>query len=96
MRQLFTVLLGSLAVMGFYLYESIIFGSALWYLWNVFELGTFTTLGVLSWYQAVAIIFITKILKFDSSKLGQQSNTPIILTKEMFKNATEENVENKN
>lgn len=77
MRQLFNVLAGSLVIMGYFAFESIIYGTALWFVWNISFLGTFTNLGVMSWIQGVTIIFIVKILRFDAAK--QENRAPIII-----------------
>lgn len=85
MRQLLNVFVGSLVLLGYFVYESIIYGTVLWYVWNVSLLGTFTTLGTISWIQGVAILIVIKILRFDSSKLNQQTSTPIVLTEDLLK-----------
>jgi hypothetical protein len=64
---------------GYFLYESILFGTVIWYVWNVTGLPEFTTLGVITWFQAVGLLFILKILKFDASKLGQTQPNAIIV-----------------
>jgi len=78
MKQLFNVLLGALIMSGYFLYESILFGTVIWYVWNVTGLDVFTTLGFVTWYQAVGILFILKVMRFDASKIGQTPNALII------------------
>jgi hypothetical protein len=79
MKQLLNVLLGALIMSGYFLYESILFGTVIWYVWNVTGLPEFTTLGVITWFQAVGILFIIKIIRFDSSKLEQRQPSAIVL-----------------
>ena len=70
MKQLLHVLMGALIMSGYFIYESIIFGTVVWFTWTVTSLGTFTTLGNILWIQAVGILFIWKIFRFDASKIS--------------------------
>jgi len=73
MRQLLNVLFGALVMSGYFAYESVLFGTVVWYVWTVFDIGTFTTLGAITWFQAAGILFIIKIIRFDASKIKNQA-----------------------
>lgn len=70
-QQLSSVFIGALIISGYFLYESIIFGMALWFTWNFLEVNVFLGLGFMSYFQAVGILFIIKIVRFDSAKIRQ-------------------------
>jgi hypothetical protein len=80
MKQLISVGLGALVIAGYFLWESILFGAILWFVWNFLEVGVFLELNFMSYFQAVGILFVIKILRFDSAKLGAQQT--IIIPKE--------------
>lgn len=80
MRQLFNVLIGSLIMSGYFLYESLLFGAMFWLAWNLSVVPYFG-LAYLGYVQAVAVIFIVKIVRFDSGKFAAQP-TQIVIPKE--------------
>ena len=78
--QLFSLLIGAIIMSAYFLFESMIFGLVFWFFWNMFNIGLFLGLGMITYFQATGILFILKILRFDSSKIGK--SIPIITPKE--------------
>jgi len=68
MRQLFEVFIGILTVIGYFLYESLIFGIVIWLAWNI-AIAPYFGIGQMNYMEAVGILMFFKIFRFDSSKL---------------------------
>lgn len=69
LHQIVSIFVGALVMSGYFLFESILFGTVLWLTWNFLGVAIFFGLSFMSYLQAVGILFIIKILRFDSSKL---------------------------
>ena len=79
MRQLLNVFIGALVMGGYLLYESIVFGVMLWFAWNM-SIVSYFGLPFMTYFQAAGLVFVVKILLFDSSKLNSQPT--MVITKE--------------
>lgn len=78
MGQLIKVFLGILIMCGYFAYESVLYGTVIWFVWNYLGIDKLSTIGTIPWIQTVGILFIIKILLFDSSKIvGQNENNKI-------------------
>ena len=84
-KQLTSVLFGGLTMLGIFIFESAIFGGGLWLAWNLFDVHLLFGLGFISYIQAVGVVFMVKILKFDSSNLKQPQPTQIIIPNSALK-----------
>jgi hypothetical protein len=81
--------MGAFVMTGYLAYEAIIFGLPLWFAWNFFKVGPLLGLDYVTYFQAVAILFIIKILRFDSAKMSQQQPVSIVIPKESPKESKE-------
>jgi hypothetical protein len=87
-KQLFNILLGSLVMGGYFMYESILFGAMLWIGWNI-SVAPYLGLSYMTYFQAVGFVFVIKILKFDSGRMNPpaiivpKQSTPKVESKEL-------------
>lgn len=72
MKQLFLILMGVLVMSGYFMYESILYGFFLWLCWNLSSIGIIFGLPNITIIQSIAILFIIRILRFDSAKVGKE------------------------
>lgn len=82
--QLIAASIGSIVIAAFYLFESILFGVGVYYIWNMFDVGSFVGLGNIGYWQAVGILFVYKAITFKSTDMSQ-SPTQIIVPKDSLK-----------
>lgn len=83
MMNLLNVFFGALRVIGFWLFESLIFGALLWavltfllfpYI-NIFMHNAgYDLLPQMHYFVAVGFMLLLKLLKFDSAKIGRVDN----------------------